>query len=120
MDARIKLAILDHNNNVNRKQATVQSERKGSEKKGEKQWKFVSSKLSKEWVTKERKTPKSFSFVNTLLREVLSRKEKAENLNQKVSELVGRLVIPKNIAYTEKPQKQSILEKQYTIQRFKK
>ena len=89
-------------------------------KKGEKQWKFVSSKLSKEWVTKERKTPKSFSFVNTLLREVLSRKEKGENLNQKVSELVGRLVSPKNITYTERPQKQSILEKHYTIQIFKK
>ena len=63
---------------------------------------------------------KSFSFVNTLLREVLSRKEKGENLNQKVSELVGRLVSPKNIAYTERPQKQSILEKHYTIQIFKK
>ena len=55
MDARIKLAILDHNCNISRKQATVQRPRVGSGKKGEKQWKYISSKLSKEWVAKEKK-----------------------------------------------------------------
>ena len=55
MDARIKLAILDHNNNVNRKQATLQSERKGSEKKGEKQWKFFPPNFPKNGLRKNKK-----------------------------------------------------------------
>lgn len=52
MDSRVKVAILDHNCNVHRQQATVNFERKGSQKKGDKQWKYVSSKLSKEWIAK--------------------------------------------------------------------
>ena len=67
MDARIKLAILDHNCNISRKQATVQRPRVGSGKKEKKQWKYISSKLSKEWVTKEIKEKKSYSFVTKLL-----------------------------------------------------
>ena len=52
MDARVKLAILDHNNNVGRKQDTIRNERKGSGKLGDKKWKFVCSKLSKSLVAK--------------------------------------------------------------------
>ena len=52
MVARVKLAILDHNDNVYRKQATISKARKGSGKIGDSQWKYLSSKLSKEWVAK--------------------------------------------------------------------
>ena len=120
MDARVKLAVIDHNYNINRKQATVNVERKGSAKKGEKQWKLISSKLSKEWIAKEKKEPKSFEFVQILLSEVVNRKEKGEKINQKASELANRLKGPKNIAYTERPESSKIIEKHSKIQRFKK
>ena len=67
MDVRVKLAIIDHNHNINRSQATVTKERKGSAKKGEKRWKFISSKLSKEWVAKPIKEIKSYAFVDQLI-----------------------------------------------------
>ena len=120
MDARVKLAVIDYNHNTNRNQATVTREIKGSAKKGEKQWKFVSSKLSKAWVAKERKEPKSFLFVKKLMFEVLKRKEKGEKLNQKASELADRLIGPKNIALTERPETKLILDKHLKVQRFKK
>lgn len=120
MDARVKVAVIDHNSNVGRQQAVITSERKGSGKKGEKQWKIVSSKLSKNWVAKETKEAKSYDFVKTLLTEVIKRKEKGEKINQKASELANRLVSPKNIAFTERPERQLVLEKHFKIQRFKK
>ena len=98
----------------------MQRPRLGSGKKGEKQWKYISSKLTKEWVAKEKKEKKSYSFVTKLLVEVLSRKEKGAKIDCKAAQLLGRLAAPKNIAYTERPPKESILEKNEKTQRFKK
>ena len=120
MDARVKLAILDHNHNVNRAQATITKERKGSQEKGTKQWKFISSKLSKEWVAKPKKEAKSVEFVYSLLREVVERKLSGENINVKVDDLEGRLKSPSNIAYTPRPETSTILEKYSVMRRFKK
>ena len=52
--------------------------------------------------------------------EVLSRKEKGAKIDCKAAQLFGRLAAPKNIAYTERPPKETILEKNEKIQRFKK
>ena len=120
MNARVKLAIIDHNSNINRVQAVISKERKGSGKKGEKQWKIVSSRLSKEWVAKERKEPKSLEFVSDLLANVVECKKKGEKIDKKVSEIAGRFQGPLNIAYTERPEKLDILEKHNKIKRFKK
>ena len=68
----------------------------------------IRSELSKEWVAKEIKEKKSYSFVTKLLVEVLSRKEKGEKIDCKAAQLLGRLVAPKTIAYTEKPPKEHI------------
>ena len=40
--------------------------------------------------------------------------------NCKAAQLLGILAAPKNIAYTERPPKESILEKNEKTQRFKK
>ena len=91
MDARVKLAVLDHNSNVDRKQATIRKAKKGSGKVGDLQRKFVSTKLSKDRVAKPKKEPKSFAFVENLLREVVDRKKRGEKIDIKASELVNRL-----------------------------
>lgn len=120
MDARVKLAVLDHNANINRKQSIVTKERKGSGKVGEKQWKFVSSRLSKEWVAKEKKEPKSIDFIHELVASVVARKKNGECTTTKAAKLQHRLKSPQNIAFTERPDKQIILEKHEKIKRFKK
>ena len=67
MVARTQLAILDHNNNVNRSQAEV----KQGANKGEKRFKLVCSKQRKNWIAKEIKTPKSTAYVEGLMEHVL-------------------------------------------------
>ena len=69
---------------------------------------------------KREKGEKSCSFVTKLLVEVLSRKEKGAKIDCKAAQLLGRLAAPKNIAYTERPPKENILEINEKIQRFKK
>ena len=120
MVARVKLAILDHNDNVYRKQATISKARKGSGKIGDSQWKYLSSKLSKEWVAKPKKEAKSFKFVERLLTEVVERKKSGEKINTKASDLQNRLNTPTNIAFTNRPDKSIILEKYNKMKRFKK
>ena len=119
MDARVKLAVLDHNANVNRKQAVVLKPRKGSGKKGDAQWKFQISKLSKEWVAKPMKEAKSFQFINCLVNEVVERKKGGESINTTVNNLQNRLMGPTNIAFTDRPDKSIILQKHNVMKRFK-
>ena len=71
MLARTQLAILDHNNNVNRKQAVVQN---GS-RQGEKRYKVVCSKQCKNWVAKENKEQKSYHYIKTMMNDVLLTKQ---------------------------------------------
>ena len=120
MDARVKLAVIDHNNNVYRQQATVKKQRKGSQKEGEKQWRILSSKLSKEWIAKPVKEAKSVDFVYRLLREVVERKLEGANIYTKVDHIENRLKSPTNIAYTDRPETSAILEKFNMMRRFKK
>lgn len=117
-DARVKLAILDHNNNVGKQQARVKSTKRGSGKKGAKRWRFVCSKLTKEWVPKPIMEPKSFSFVFKILEEIVERKQAGQKINIKALDVENRLQSPKNIAYTERPSTSTILERYF--QRYKK
>ena len=120
MDARIKLAAIDFNANINREQDVIKKSRRGSGKVGEKKWKIQIAKQSKEWVAKEVKTPKSYTFVKTLLLDVISRKESGTNIDEKSSALEGLLKSPKNIASSVMPPKEDIIYKQKLLSRFKK
>lgn len=63
MNARVKVAAIDFNHNVNKQQDVVRKQRRGSGTVGVKKWKIQIAKQSKEWVAKEVKTPKSYAFV---------------------------------------------------------
>lgn len=67
MVARTQLAMLDHNAHVNRKQAVV---RKGT-KQGEKRFNVVCPKQRKNWVAKPIKEPKSYEYINSMMKDVL-------------------------------------------------
>ena len=79
-DARVKLAIINHNNNVGKEQARIRKVKHGSGKEGELRFKYVSSKLSKEWVPKPIMDPKSFSKFWKIS---LSEKKQARKLTPK-------------------------------------
>ena len=120
MDARVKLAIIDHNSNVGRQQAVVKKSRTGSRQEGEPRWKFVSSKLSKEWTAKEVKEPKSYDFAHAIVKAVIEKKRKGDKVNLRVKGIPNRLIAPRNIAFTERPDVVKILEKKEQVKRFKK
>ena len=120
MAARVKLAIIDHNNNVNRKQADVKQKRKGGADVGERKWRFVCSKLSKDWIAKPVKEEKSYAFVDELVMEVITRKQEGERISEKFENLKDRMEGPKNIAYVEQTEKSVILKKHRKNKRFSK
>ena len=120
MDACIKLAIIDHNFNVNRNQAIVRKEKQGSGKIGEKCFKYVSSKIAKDLVAKPVKEQKSYEFIKKLMKEVVERKLQGSSINVKACNLENNLKSLLNIAYTERPEKSNILENYNAMKRLKK
>ena len=119
MNARVKLAAIDHNNNVGREQDVVKKERKGSRKRGEKKWKFQCVKVSKDWTAKPVKVPKSYEFVDRILIDIFSRKNSGVKVSSKRSGLHGFLSGPKNIAPTERPDTEVLIKKREILSRFK-
>ena len=99
MVARTQLAILDHNNNVNRSQAEV----KQGANKGEKRFKLVCSKQRKNWVAKEIKTPKSTAYVEGLMEHVMQCK-KGKKLKKYKPPKQAKCIAP-----TPKPSKQEVI-----------
>ena len=67
MVARTQLAILDHNANVNKSQAEV----KQGDNQGEKRYKVVCGKQRKNWVAKKVKAPKSNTYVEGMMNDVI-------------------------------------------------
>lgn len=120
MDARVKLAAIDHNTNVNRHQGVVTKQRSGSRIVGDKKWKFQVAKQSKEWVAKEVKMKKSHSFVTDLLNEVLKLKDSGVSVEKKSRDIEWALKSPKNIAASERPDPSTIIEKKQKYKRFGK
>lgn len=118
MDARVKLAAIDFNANVKREQAVITKSRCNSGAVGEKRWKFQVAKQSKEWVAKEVKTPKTYSFVTELLDEVIRLKESGTKVGKKSMDIDWTLKSPKNIAATDRPATTSIVEKREKYKRF--
>ena len=100
MVARTQLAILDHNANTNRSQAEV---KKGA-CQGEKRYKLVCSKQRENWVVKEIKTPKSYSYIEGMMDDVILCQE-GKKFPYKPTQQA------KHIAPTPKPCKQDIIAK---------
>ena len=116
----MKLAVIDHNSNVKRPQAMIKSKRKGGGEVGGKRWKIQCSKVSKDWVAKEVKSPKSIVFAKDLLAEVILLKEMGTNLETPLTELEGILTSPRNIAPVDRPEVSGIIQRRESLSRFKK
>jgi len=107
MISRTQLAILDHNNNANRSQATT--------KKGEKRYKVVFPKNRKTWVAKPILEDKSYTFVTELMDEVIE----CHEAGTKAPKLRTPAHIPKNIATVQRPPKEEVI-KQHISRMVKK
>lgn len=102
MNARTKLAVMDHNHNVNRAQAKI----KKGKRKGELRYKVECPKMSKEWVAKKVYEQKSYAHVHELVKSVI---ETATNETVPRREKTRKL--PRNISVTAKPQKSELIRK---------
>ena len=100
MVARTQLAVIDHNTNTGRRQATVT---KGN-KEGEKRYKVVFPKGCKKWVVKPVLEKKSFASVQLLMEGVSSFDC---DKSQQMPKHLGR--IPKNIAPIPRPSKDEVI-----------
>ena len=103
MVARTQLAILDHNANVNRSQAEV----KQGANQGEQRYKVVCAKQRKNWVAKEIKTPKSNTYVEGMMNDVILCK-KGKKFTYKPTAQA------KCIAPTPRPPKKDVIDKHKT------
>ena len=107
MECRLQLAALDHNYNVNRKQATIKQPRKGSGAVGDARYRTRFSKATQQWIVEPVLESKSYKFAENLLVDVMQLKATGENLVKKQQPTH----IPKNIAKKERPDKGELLQK---------
>ncbi|XP_071954979.1 uncharacterized protein [Antedon mediterranea] len=100
MRARHQLAIMDHNENVGRQQATTEE--------GTLRFGLAFPKRKKQWVLKKIYVDKTFEFRKRLMEMVCDRREdSAIVLGQRY---VDRPDLPTNIASSEKPEKEDAIE----------
>lgn len=104
MDARLKLAALDHNLNVGRAKAVVKKPRAGSSPRGETQYKRVFTKFTKQWVLKTKYEEKCYDYVYEMMDGVVNRKK-----NKQREEI--RKAPSANIAPCEAPSKTKMVLK---------
>lgn len=100
MVARTQLAVIDHNSNTGRRQATVT---RGKEE-GEKRYKVVFPKGRKKWIVKPVLEKKCFDFVLQLMDDVV---EFNVDMNPQPSD--KHVKLPKNIAPTPRPSKKEVI-----------
>ena len=108
MVARTQLAVIDHNSNTGRKQATVTR----GKNKGNKKYKLVFPKRQKKWVAKPVKTRKSYSFVEDLMEAVFSfedTKTDDKDTTDDEDNTTTPASIPKNIAPIPRPSREEII-----------
>ena len=101
MIARTQLAALDHNNNVDRSQATTAHEQK--------RYKAVFPKAKKQWIATPIIEPKSYGYLNDMLVAVLERSTPHKSLKTKKA-YPPQDSIPPNIATCPRPPKETVIE----------
>ena len=108
MVARTHLAVIDHNSNTGRKQATVTR----GKNKGNIKYKLVFPKGQKKWVAKPVKTRKSYSFVEDLMEAVFSfedTKTDDKDTTDDEDNTTTPATISKNIAPIPRPSREEII-----------
>ena len=107
MDARMKCAVMDHNENTQRKQAVVRKAQKGTAGKGEARFKCPFSKQTKDWNVKPILEEKTYKFVEDMtIQLVQSKKESSMKKPEKSYRPIG---LPQNIAPIPIPPKQELI-----------
>ncbi|KAK7157007.1 hypothetical protein R3I94_006918 [Phoxinus phoxinus] len=110
MLARTQLAVLDHNENVNRHQAST--------KTGTPRFNVVFPKHSKQWVARKLYESTSQNFRVELVRRVLQRRMDSSIVYKDSSSHLEIQPLPKNIAQQLKPSKEDTVSKH--LSRFSK
>ena len=111
MTARLQLAAMDHNRNVNRPQAVVQYPRRGSAPRGALRYGFRWSKATQQWITMPVKAHKTYDFATEILEAVVGRSESGQLLPA----VPVPAHIPRNIAPEEMPgNRQQMVERHRT------
>ena len=109
MLARIQLAALDHNHNVDREQATTAS--------GSKQYKVVYPKATKKWVAKPIAEPKKYNYLQEIVSSVIQKRLAETQPLSKHKAQCPPVSLPMNISGCEKPPKEEVISK--TRSRFR-
>ncbi|XP_073669439.1 uncharacterized protein [Paramisgurnus dabryanus] len=110
MTARSQLAVMDHNENVNRQQATTSS--------GVPRYNIVFPKQIKDWLARKIYEPTTQNFRDELLQRVHERRSDPTVLFKDPSSQVSLPDIPCNIATKPKPDKEAAIAKH--VSRFSK
>lgn len=98
MVGRTQLAVIDHNINSNRKQATTKS--------GDQRYQLVFPKTRKTWVVKPVLTPKLYSFVDDMMAGIVEcHKKNIQLLKTEIPDM-----IPENIATVPRPLKEEVVK----------
>ncbi|XP_063967369.1 uncharacterized protein LOC135157003 isoform X2 [Lytechinus pictus] len=105
MQARLQLAVLDHNHNTARKPAVI----KKGPRKGEQKVALKYSKRTKEWVAKLMKEKKDYSYLVEILENILKMRSGEIEV-----ETVVLPELPKNVAPTPRPSKEEVMARKYT------
>lgn len=104
MEARMHLAVLDHNMNLNRKQAVVKKASRLSGAVGEPRYTLSYSKARKQWVAKKVYEAKTYEYVDQMMVDTLRVFE--GNL---VTTDVTHPERPRNVANVPRPDKQTVV-----------
>ena len=104
---RTELAVLDHNNNLDREQATTAD--------GTPRFNVVCPKRTKHWVAKPISVPKCYDWRAQLTRQTV---EHRQGILEDIEVIELPDDIPRNIASVERPPKEIIIEQ--TKSRFLK
>ena len=104
MEARMQLAALDHNCNVNREQAVVKKARKGSAPVGTLRFQSKYSKATSQWVVKPIPVAKSYNFIDDILTAMVDRLP-----NDPLPKASKPAFVPKNAAPTQMNQTKAAL-----------
>ena len=108
MDARMKCAVMDHNENCQRNQAVIKKSQPGTANKGEARFRCPCSKQTKEWNAKPVLEDKSYKFVEDMMVQLVDRKSKSSM--KKREKTYRPLDLPRNIAPVPMPPKEELIK----------
>ena len=104
MNARLQLAALDHNCNVDREHAQVEFPRRGSAPRGTLRYMAVWSKATAQWVVKPVRAPKSFAFKCAIIEAVVQRQQ-----GDRLPIVEPPVDLPRNIAPKPMPSTKEVM-----------